>query len=118
MPLVLPLSEGLGVNAHKFAAGVRARNLPSTCLEVFDMHFNGFMNERRYFLSSVSGRNAARQVGNVSAEAVWPLFYDDKILHKWPHSFNPACFRMLFKVPGGTSTLGLPATVTVPVLES
>jgi hypothetical protein len=26
--------------------------------------------------------------------------------------FNPACFRMLFKVPGAKSSLGLPATVT------
>jgi hypothetical protein len=28
--------------------------------------------------------------------------------------FKPACFSTLFSVPGGTSTLSFPATVTVP----
>jgi hypothetical protein len=27
---------------------------------------------------------------------------------------RPACFSALLSVPGGTSTLGFPATVTVP----
>src|SRR2546422_3010020 len=38
--------------------------------------------------------------------------------HRHPHfSFlRPACFSMAFNVPGGTSRLGLPATVTVPGL--
>ena len=27
---------------------------------------------------------------------------------------SPACFMALFNVPGGTSMLGFPATVTVP----
>jgi hypothetical protein len=27
---------------------------------------------------------------------------------------SPACFKALFSVPGGTSMLGLPGTVTVP----
>jgi len=32
------------------------------------------------------------------------------------HYLSPACFRTLISVPGGTSTLGFPATVTVPDL--
>lgn len=31
-----------------------------------------------------------------------------------PHFLNPACFRVLPKVPGARSSLGLPATVTRP----
>jgi hypothetical protein len=30
---------------------------------------------------------------------------------------RPACFRVLIKVPVGTSVLGFPATVTVPGLN-
>jgi len=29
--------------------------------------------------------------------------------------FRPDCFNALFNVPGGMSTLGFPATVTVPL---
>ena len=31
-----------------------------------------------------------------------------------PHFLSPACFSALLSVPGGMSTLGFPATVTVP----
>jgi hypothetical protein len=46
------------------------------------------------------------------------LFDDNQVLHARPQFFKPACFRMLLKVPGGTSMLGLPATVTVPALDA
>ncbi len=38
------------------------------------------------------------------------LLDDDQIFH----GFNPACLRVLFNVPGATSSPGLPATVTRP----
>jgi len=34
----------------------------------------------------------------------------------YSYFFNPACFKALFNVPGGISTLDFPATVTVPFL--
>jgi hypothetical protein len=80
--LGLASNERLGVNAHKFATRVWARYLSSACLEVFDMHFDGLMNKRRNFLSGARSRYAARKVGNVRAEAAWPLFYDNEILHE------------------------------------
>src|SRR5262249_61017757 len=36
--------------------------------------------------------------------------------HLYFSLLRPACFSMAFKVPGGISRLGLPATVTVPGL--
>jgi hypothetical protein len=35
-------------------------------------------------------------------------------LHGLAHFLSPACFSALLRVPGGMSTLGFPATVTVP----
>src|SRR5713101_6404477 len=48
-----------------------------------------------------------------------PSLDDHHVPHSRPPHFSrlsPACFSMAFKVPGGTSKLGFPATVTVPGL--
>jgi hypothetical protein len=47
----------------------------------------------------------------------WAFFDYNQIAHFGRSYFlRPACFRTLFSVPGGTSMLGFPATVTVPDL--
>ena len=40
---------------------------------------------------------------------------DNRVSHGEPH-FRPACFKMLFCVPGARSSPGLPGTVTRPSL--
>jgi hypothetical protein len=90
----------------------------SLSFEVFDVKFDGFLNQDSDLFSGIGGRNATRQVGYVCTKAARSLFDDNQVLHIRPHFFKPACFRMLLKVPGGTSTLGLPATVTVPALDA
>jgi len=116
--VVLRLSEGLGVDAHKLAARVRTGNLMTLRFEVFDMKLDGFLNQCRYFFPRIGGRDATRKIGHIRTKAAGALFDDYQVLHVRPHFFKPACFRMLLKVPGGTSTLGLPATVTVPGLDA
>ena len=86
-------------------------------LEVFNMKFYRFLNERCNFCVGFANRNAAGKVWNVGTKTASALLDDNQIFHTRPHFVRAACFRMLFKVPGGTSTLGLPATVTVPALS-
>src|SRR5437870_10592218 len=57
--------------------------------------------------------NAARQVWHVSRIVAFCLFDHDRITHQ-RCSLKPACFKMLFRVPGATSSDSLPATVTRP----
>ena len=63
-------------------------------------------------VASTAGRNATRKVGRVRGVAGRGLLDDDQILH----GFNPDCLRILFNVPGATSSLRFPATVTRPGL--
>ena len=64
------------------------------------------------FVARVARCDTTRNVRRVCREAGLRLLDDDQILH----GFNPACLRMLFNVPGATSSPGLPATVTSPRL--
>ena len=86
--------------------------------EVFDVEFDSFLNQCGDFFSGIGGRDTARQIGHVCAKTAVSLFDDNQVLHARPQFFKPACFRMLLKVQGGTSMLGLPATVTVPALDA
>lgn len=80
------------------------------------MQLDGFLNERCHFFPRLCRCNTAGEVWYVSTKTAWTLLDDNQVLHLLAHFLNPACFRMLFNVPGGISTLGLPATVTVPTL--
>lgn len=108
--------EGLGDNADKLTLRVRFWNLQTVLAHAFDMELDGFLDEAFHLCSCGSDRNTTGKIGYVCAETRRAALNDDKILHGKPHFFKPACFRMLASVPGGTSTLGLPATVTVPGL--
>ena len=60
-------------------------------------------------------RNTARKIRNVRPIGTWALFDNNKVTHTLHLSFlSPACLIALFNVPGGMSTFGFPATVTVP----
>lgn len=108
------LKARLGCNAYELAAGVwKGHGLP-VGLEPLYVELDRFVDERRQFLTRFAGGDAARQVRHVGSKTRRALLYHYQILHVRPHFFRPACLRMLPNVPGGTSTLGLPDTVTVP----
>src|SRR2546430_5070620 len=66
------------------------------------MEFNGFADYVLRFFLGFTGCYYARQIRNVRAPSRGGLFEDDHIFHR----FRPACFKKLFKVPGGRSSLG------------
>src|SRR5205823_431365 len=65
-------------------------------------------------LARLSCRDAAPYIRDVGAPVVRRLLQDDGVLHGACLSgyFQPAFVRMWFKVPGATSSLGWPGTVT------
>src|SRR5215510_8679394 len=96
-----------------FCNAGRGRNWQTVRLQPVDMKTNGFADLVLNRLYCRSGGNATRQVWYVSRIVAFGLFNHDRITHqRW--SLKPACFKMLFKVPGATSSDGLPATVTPP----
>ena len=82
--------------------------------QAVNVEFNRFADELKYLIARFARGDASGQVRNIGTERGRPLFDDDEVLHGLPHFLSPACFSALFKVPGGMSTLGFPATVTVP----
>ena len=80
------------------------------------MKLDGFMNQLQHFFSCIRRSDTAGQIRHVGTETSF-TFLDYNSVSQFlvpPVYFKPACFRILFNVPGGTSTLGLPDTVTVP----
>ena len=75
----------------------------------FQVKFYGLTSEFLHFFDCLSGNAETRQIRSVCAPTCVRFFVDDEVFH-----FSPACLRILFNVPGGMSTDGCPATVTVP----
>lgn len=82
--------------------------------KTFDVKLDRFTNELQHFFARFGRSDAAWKIRHVSSEGALAFLDYDHVLHGLPHFLSPACLRALLKVPGGISTLGLPATVTVP----
>jgi len=96
---------------------MRDGNRFAACLQIFKMQLNGFCNEFECFSLGFRSGNASWEVRHIGADTCSALLKDDGVSHvEIPHSVRPACLRAFFSVPGGMSTLGFPATVTVPGL--
>jgi len=105
----------LCVDGHDLARGRRFGQRTPIITQALDVELDGFSDQRFDFHLRFGHGDATRQIGHVRPEACRPPFDDHQILHcSVPHFFKPACFTMLLSVPGGISTLDLPATVTVP----
>jgi len=96
----------------KFALGFRLWNRITVLLQSLNVKSNRVLYERNDFIPGLRSGNAPRQIRDVSPESVLTLLNDNQVLHK--RYLSPACFKMLFSVPGGTSIPGIPETVTVP----
>lgn len=74
------------------------------------LEFDGFMDRRDHLFARLTNCNASGKIGHVCPKRGWALFDYDEITYIF-HSglLSPACFKALFKFPGGTSMLGFPA---------
>ena len=84
--------------------------------EALDMDLDCLADQLHSLITALTHRNTARKIRDVGTKGCFSLLDDHNIFHGLhPQGFfNPACFQMLPSVPVGTSTLKLPATVTVP----
>jgi hypothetical protein len=82
-----------------------------------DVNSDRIANQLQDFGAGFSHSDTSGQIRNIGPKRRWPLFHHDHEFHAYPCLFNPACLSTLFNVPGGISTLGFPATVTVPALD-
>ena len=107
-----------GAYLHDLALGTRGRHRQAVLPQPVDVKLYRLTNQPLHFLAGLSNRNTAREIRDMRSPArVTPLDH-----HHVPHYpslpafLRPACFKIAFNVPAGTSRLGLPATVTVPCL--
>ena len=99
---VFDLAGGCGNRQPVFP---QAFNMEGDGLSYFSLHIRG---------GGARG-HAAWEVRHVGGIVALGFLDDHGVPHGGPH-FMPACFRMLFKVPGAKSSLGLPGMVTRPGL--
>lgn len=102
------------INDCRRTAGFRHRL--SMFPQALDMERDRLAYFRYRFLPCGCGRNAARQIGDKGSIIGRRLLDDDGVPHPGSYSFVPDCFKILAHVPGGRSSPGLPAIVTVPGL--
>lgn len=95
---------------------MRFGNLLPVFSQTFKMKFDGFLDHRQGLFSRFSRRDATGEIGHVRGPAGGAFFQDYNVMHDFTYFLSPACFRALFNVPAGMSTLGLSDTVTVPDL--
>jgi len=102
-----------GPDGDVFCRRCMRRNWKTLFFQPFKMKRDRFTNILLDFAFRFSRGNAARKIRAICREVSLRFLDNDKV---FAH-FSPACFRMLFKVPGGKSWLGWPAMVTKPGLE-
>lgn len=107
----LPASGGLDIDV--FADGRGRRDGQAVFKKTFDVKIDGFTDQGFDLGQRFRDSRTAWQIGNCGSIAGRSFLDHDGVFHKRPH-FNPACFKTLLKVLGGTSTEGFPAMVTLP----
>ncbi len=93
---------------------MRCWNRKPLLLEPLKVELDGFLNKLKNLCLGFARRDAARKIRYIRPVAARTLLQYDHITHTNYSFLRPACFSALLSVPGGTSTLGFPATVTVP----
>ena len=78
--------------------------------QTVEMEREGLADQFPHLGPALRDGDAAWQVRYICTITSLALLDNDGVAHR----FSPACLRMLLSVPGGTSRLGSPATVTVP----
>ena len=105
----------LGRDFDEFTGRRRRRDGLPVLLKPLQVELDCLMDQGQDLFTRFARSDAAGKIGNISPERGGALFDNYQVAHSGHSDFlRPACFSALPRVPGGTSTLGFPATVTVP----
>jgi hypothetical protein len=102
-------SLGCDINIIDLTLG--NRDSDSVFAHAFNVQNYRFADAVLDFCDGLAGCDTARQIRNVCGEIAVSFLNYDCISHVY---FQPACLKMLFWVPGASSSLGFPETVTRP----
>src|SRR5258706_3417377 len=109
MRFSLDCSEYPELNTDVFRGGAGRGNRVAVLAHAFKVELHRLADEFLHLVQRCAGYSQAGKIRRVSTPSGRRLLVDDEIFH-----FRPACLTILFNVPGGMSTDGWPATVTVP----
>src|SRR5262249_18440424 len=101
------------------ARRARRWNGQAILFQALDMKFDGFADQSQDLVAALADCQTPRQIRDMCAPTRFTVLDDHHVAHHrhlYFSLFSPACFSMSFKVPGGISRLGWPATVTMPGL--
>src|SRR6185503_18203702 len=87
-------------------------------LQTGNVELDGLADQPHHLRPGFAYRHTPWEVRHMGSPTRRTPFHHDHIARHspLPALFRPACCRIEFSVPGGTSKLGFPATVTVPGL--
>jgi len=86
---------------------MRQRDRCSILLEPLEMELDRLTDQAKDFLFGVRRGHTSRKVGHMGAIGGCAFLNDYQVSHDYSFGFfRPACFKALFNVPGGISTLG------------
>jgi hypothetical protein len=107
----------LGGDLDIFDAAGRRGNRIAVFTQPIQMKFYSLANRLLRRGQSLTRSNTSREIWDIGGIVATCIFNDNRVAHvRDPYFFSPDCFRILFKVPGAKSSLGLPATVARPGL--
>src|SRR5262245_60102286 len=90
-------------------------NRRSVLSHAFQVKLDGFADRLLCVLGSLTGGHAPRKIENIGGVVAFSLLNDYGVSHGIHLvGLRPDCLRILFKVRGAKSSLGLPAKVTRP----
>jgi len=93
---------------------MRFGNLDSLEPQAIEVELDGLAHIVLDLCAAGAGGYASGQVRRIGGVTRARFFDDNEV---FLHFFNPACLRMLFSVPGASSSFRLHGTVTNPFLE-
>src|ERR1700730_14581169 len=108
MRFSLDCSECPKSNTDVFRGGAGRGNRGAVLAHAFKVELHCLTDEFLDLVQRCTGYSQAGKIWCVSTPTGRRPLVDHEIFH-----FSPACLRILFNVPGGMSTDGWPATVTV-----
>jgi len=91
--------------------GVRIGYFHSLQAHSFEVELNGFAHIALNFFPRATGGDTSRQVRGIGRIARVGFLDNNQVFF---HFLSPACLRMLLSVPGASSSLRFPGTVTSP----
>src|SRR5688572_20242214 len=112
------MPKSYGADLDDLTLRARRWHWDAVLLQTGNVELDGLTDQSQHLRPRFTYRYTPWKIRHVGSPTRRALLHHDHIARHspLPALFRPACFRVEFGVPGDTSKLGFPATVTVPDL--